>query len=45
MTTGWWVMSDDHLRALLERAQAGEDVGILLAETYANSDSEDVEGA
>lgn len=39
-TPGWNVISDDALLALLRRAHAGEDPGLLMAETYANADIE-----
>jgi len=41
----WWALEDSFLRSLLERAAAGEDIDVLLLETYANSDSEQVEGS
>lgn len=37
----WWVLPGDVLRQLLTRAAAGESVDLLLAELWANSDTED----
>lgn len=34
----YWVLSDDHLRALLERARDGESPDLLLLEEYANAE-------
>lgn len=34
----WWVLSDDHLRVLLERAHGGEHPDLLLLEEYANAE-------
>lgn len=39
----WWVISGPDLLALLRRAAAGEDPGLLLAEEYANGRHEAVE--
>jgi hypothetical protein len=36
----WWVMSEDILRMVLERAHAGESPGLLLVELDANSETE-----
>lgn len=41
--TVWFVVSDTDLRGLLARAQAGEDIDLLLIEFYANT-KEDADG-
>ena len=38
----WWVLEDVALREALRRAQAGEDIGVIEAELYANSAAEQV---
>jgi hypothetical protein len=40
---GWWVIHGDSLLDVLHRARAGEDPDMLIAELYANSDSEDAD--
>ncbi len=40
----FWVLGQEMLRELLERARAGEDIDLLLVELYANSEIEPVEG-
>jgi hypothetical protein len=34
---GWWVISEEGLKGLLQRAAQGEDVDLLYLELYANS--------
>ena len=36
----WFVVCDTALRDLLSRAKAGEDVGLLLIEFYANTEGD-----
>lgn len=38
---GWWVIHGEELMDALKRAHAGEEPGIIYAELYVNSDSED----
>ena len=42
---GYWVITDENLEAMLHRVADGEDVGLVLAEEYANSAHEEVPGA
>ena len=39
----WWVIEDTALRAALERVRGGEDPGLIEAELYANSDTDQIE--
>jgi len=39
---GWWAISGEALMDALHRANTGEDAGLLYAELYANTDSENV---
>lgn len=40
----YWVIHQEDLRELMGRAQAGEDVDLLLLEFYGNSDVVQVNG-
>lgn len=39
---GWWVISGEHLMAMMRRAQEGEDIDLVYAEEYANCEHESV---
>jgi hypothetical protein len=36
---GWWTIHGDTLMAMMRRAHAGEDPGLIYAEEYANAES------
>lgn len=44
MSGAYWVLSQEDLREMLERAVNGESIDLVLMELYANSDVTQVEG-